>query len=694
MRVFSFIAVPGISLLSLGFIQSSFGAHSEYIEEIVVRGELVTFNKATTISAKEHSATDSAKLLPSIPGANVNSNGAITGIAQYRGLYGDRVNVHLDNSPALTGGPNAMDSPLSYTPPLLLENIVVSRGIASVASGQETLGGQITANLNRGQFGSDSSFNASGGLFTRYNSGSEGVSHAIVGHLANQTHKLSLLASYDEGDDTDAGDDIEIDGTEYQRERYDLSYGFRTGETEVVAFVGRLDTKDTGTPALPMDIDYIESDLAGINVNTLVSDIKIKAHVAYGHVDHVMTNFAMRAPASPMMFRSTKAIGRNLAYGLQAGIPLAEGEITLGFDANEVIHDSDISNPNSAMFLIENFNNSERNSYGLFAQWKGDWGNTQLESGIRYNLIDMDSDAVSSSGLMGMMGMNAGNLAGRFNQSDRDEQYDNFDIVLKASQPLTEHTVAHIGVARKSRAPSYQESFLWLPLPAAGGLADGRSYIGNLDLDSEIAYELNIGLAWQQGNAYFTPELFYREIEDFIQGTPSTDMLANMVATMMSGNTALQFNNIDAEMYGLDAGWGYRINEQWRIDGVLSYVRGKRSDQNDDLYRVAPLNHRLTVSYETDRLGFKIESVIYAKQDKVSAFNNEQETAGYGLVNLDSFYRVAENIEIGLGVQNLFDRKHQDHLAGYNRNNLSEIAPGERLYGAGRNIYLEAKLTW
>ncbi len=652
------------------------------------------FDKATTISASERSATDSAKLLPSIPGANVNSNGAITGIAQYRGLYGDRVNVHLDNSPALTGGPNAMDSPLSYTPPLLLENIVVSRGIASVASGQETLGGQITANLNRGQFTDDAAFTASGGLFTRYNAGSEGVNHALVGQLANQTHKLSLLASYDKGNDTEAGDSTDIEGTEYQRERYDISYGFRTENTEVEAFVGRLDTKDTGTPALPMDVDYIEGDLAGLNVNTLVNDISLKAHVAYGHVDHVMNNFAMRTPASPMMFRATKAIGKNLAYGLQAEIPVIEGEITLGVDANEVIHDADISNPSSAMFLIKNFNYSERNSYGLFAQWKGDLGDYQLETGVRYNIIEMDSNDVSASGLMGMMGISAGNLANRFNQADLDEQYDNFDLVLKASRPINENTVAHVGLARKTRAPSYQERFLWLPLPAAGGLADGRSYIGNLDLDSEVAYELNIGVAWQTENIYFTPELFYKDIQDYIQGTPSTDMLANMVSTMMSGNPALQFNNINAELYGLDAGWGYRVNDHWRLDGVLSYVRGKRSDENDDLYRIAPLNHSLTLSYEADRFGIKIESVIYAKQDKVSAFNNEQKTSGYGLVNLDSYYRVADNMEIGLGVQNLLDKKHQDHLAGYNRNNRSDIALGERLYGAGRNIYLEAKLTW
>lgn len=687
------ITIP-VCLLGSLLTQVAQADHSEYIDEIVVTGELVQLDRQSNIAASELSATDSAKLLPTVPGANVNSNGAITGIAQYRGLYGDRVSVHLDNSPALTGGPNAMDSPLSYTPPLLLENIIVSRGITSVASAQETLGGHIAANLNRGSFSDSSEFTPRGGIFTRYNSGSDGVNHALVSQFANQSHKFSLLASYDEGDDTEASNGDDLGGTEYQRERYDLSYGYRFGATEVEAFVGRLDTNDTGTPALPMDILYIESDLAGLNISTEINDIRIEAHAAYGHVDHVMTNFEMRSPASPMQFRSTKAIGRNWAYGIQAAIPLEHGELKLGFDANETLHDADISNPNNAMFLIKNFNQSERDSYGLFLQWNGDLGDWQLESGIRYNLIDMDSDTTSAAGMMGMMGMNANMLANNFNGAGRDEEYDNVDLVLKASKPFSEHLVGHIGVARKTRAPSYQERFLWLPLPAAGGLADGRSYIGNLDLDSEVSYELNIGFSWKSESVYFTPEIFYRDIEDYIQGTPSTNMVANMVATMMSGNPALQFNNIDAEMYGFDAAWGYRINDQWRLDGVLSYVRGKRTDETDDLYRVAPLNHRMSLSYQREQYGIQIESVIYAKQDKVSAFNNEVETSGYGLVNLDAYYRISQNIEVGLGVQNLFDKEHRDHLAGYNRNNNSDIPVGERLYGAGRNIFVEAKLTW
>ncbi|HPQ87734.1 MAG TPA: TonB-dependent receptor, partial [Gammaproteobacteria bacterium] len=43
------------------------------------------------------SIIDTPEVLKKIPGANVNRNGPLSGIAQYRGLFGNRVNVQIDN---------------------------------------------------------------------------------------------------------------------------------------------------------------------------------------------------------------------------------------------------------------------------------------------------------------------------------------------------------------------------------------------------------------------------------------------------------------------------------------------------------------------------------------------------------------------------------------------------------------------
>ena len=196
-----------------------------------------------------------------------------------------------------------------------------------------------------------------------------------------------------------------------------------------------------------------------------------------------------------------------------------------------------------------------------------------------------------------------------------------------------------------------------------------------------------------QWHCLFHPAAVYRNVDDYIQGAAAANPVANMVSTALSGAPALQFTNVDAELYGLDAGYGIAFNQHWRLDGNLSYVRGQRTDATDDLYRVAPLNNRLALGYRQDKLGLQLESVLYASQSNVSGFNNEQSTAGYGLVNLRAHYNINSQVTLSGGIENLFDKRYRDHLAGYNRIGNSDVAVGERLFGTGQNIYLSVRLT-
>ena len=687
-------ALASIFLATLTTNTSVYAEHSD-MEEINITKQQTKSVLSLEISPNNEPVVDAAALLKKVPGANINDNGPITGIAQYRGLYGDRVSINIDHAPSLTGGPNSMDTPLSYTPPMLLKSLNVYRGIAPVSVAQESLGGHITANLDRGQFASSNEIEFSGGVSSRFNSTSDGFSNALKSVLANDTHKLSVLASHDEGDETHFDSNDEIGGTQYRRSRYDISYGWKNDDTAIEIYGGQLDTRDTGTPALPMDINYIDSDMVGINLTKSFDDVLLSGHLSYNHVDHLMDNFSQRLAPMPAMFRQTNATAHNTAWSFQAKLPLAigssDGFLTVGTDGNETIHEATITNPNNTMFEIKNFEEVERDSYGIFTEWEGNIGNWKIETGIRYTRASMDSGDVSASG---MMGVNAGLLATDFNGGDLDEDYHSIDLVLNASRELNSNTTLNLGLGRKNRAPSYQERYLWLPMPATGGLADGRSYIGNLDIDKETAYEVTVGIDWISQNAWANPQVFYRYIDDYIQGVPSTNTVANMVSTMMSGNSALMFDNIDAEMYGADLGYGYKLSDHFSIEGTLSYVRGKRDDEDDNLYRVAPLNNRLALVYAGHATELKIESVLYAKQSKVSSFNDEEKTSGYGIINLLGNHQLSRQLTVSAGVENLFDHKYQDHLAGYNRNGDSDVAVGDRLPGAGRNLYVSFAYNW
>ena len=671
--------------------------HSHDIEEITIQA----FPLASQISGSPRSnplhSPDSAELLKRIPGANNNANGVITGIAQYRGMYGDRLSVKLDQAPTLSGGPNAMDSPLAYAPAGLLQELTVYRGVTPVSAAQESIGGHMVAEFNRGSFGSETDIEVSGFAKAQLTDNGSQSNSDMQLVVANNQHRFSFLGSHNEGDNIDAGDNKTVAGSQHQRDRFDLAYGWKSDATELTVFAGKLDISNSGTPALAMDIVSVETDLAGMTHSTQVDNATINMSLAWADVTHSMDNFSLRtAPAMTMDYRSNLATADNLSWSLNAQLPLAFGELKIGTDGNLSSHDSTITNPSNVMFQLLNFNGTQRDILGLFAELNGDIGDWGYQAGVRQNRTSLNSGEVTSSGMMGMMGNAANMLAMQFNQADRNLDYDTTDLVLKFNRSLDTETALTIDLGIKNRAPAYQETFLWLPLPITAGLADGRSYVGNLSLKHETASEISIGLSKKNARFSIYPQIFYRQIDDYIQGVASTGMAANMVSNMMSGAAALSYENTDAEIYGADANWNYRINHNWSADGVVSYVRGKRTDIADDLYRIAPANARFSLRYQPDQgaLQLMVESIVYARQKHVASYNNEAQSNGFGIINIGANWSITENIQLRSGVRNLFDRFYTAHLSGRNRSGDSDIVIGEAIPGLGRAVYLSMAINF
>jgi iron complex outermembrane receptor protein len=677
-------AACAAALIFPAIIAAQENGEKKETEEIVVLGRAVV-TSATEVQVEREFIIDAATVLKDIPGANVNRNGVVTGIAQYRGMYGDRVAIGIDSLAIVSGGPNAMDTPLSYMSPMITEELVVDRGIASVSSAPESIGGHINTKLARGHF-SDGGAGMSGTLGTRYTDNG-GISTS-AGRLtvANERHRASIVAEFDNGDDisTPAG---EIRPSMLTRDRYDVSYAFSNRGTDFLVFAGRLDTTDAGTPALPMDIRFIETDLYGLQFSTAVTDrVRLESRFAYNDVEPLMDNFTLRSAPIPMMFRQNLTHGSGSQFTVSGLFDFNGSSIRVGVDGIMAEHDSVITNPNIAMFRVNNFNNIQRDVAGLFVELNRGFESSSMEMGLRYKQVNTGAGQVGAMGMPAPMQANVDMLADAFNSADRDLDWDSVDFVVKYHRDLSDTTEWLLEFGSKTRAPSYQELYLWLPLQATGGLADGRTYIGDLALDEERSNEVVVGIATAVGRLSLAPQIFYRDIGDYIQGIPATNMLANMVSTMMSGAPALQFANVDAEIWGADIAWKYELNDRWFLDGIATWSRGRRTDVSDNLYRLAPFNGSVGLTYAADSWSVKPEFVYYASQDKVSTFNTEQTTDSYELVNVAFEWTPTESWRIEARIDNLFDETYQDHLTGINRAMGSDIPVGERLYGAERTV--------
>ncbi|NHO64084.1 TonB-dependent receptor [Aestuariicella hydrocarbonica] len=696
-------------LLASALVLTQLPVFADALPTVSVEESIWPFAVHHTATTADIHAADTASALQALAGAAVNRNGGLTGIAQYRGSSGDRVNVTIDGASIGSGGPNAMDTPLSYIPASQLASLAIVRGTASVSEGQETLGGHIAATSYQGEFTDSAAADLNGRIHTNWHSQNRGSSSSLQIIGANQNYKAGFSGSYDHAEDSIfAGGNI--DSTRYERRRHDVFYGYRQQDTEVNIKLGQNNTGDSGTPALPMDITAIDSDLASVDASTQAFDMLLSWHSSYSDIDHTMDNFSLR-PQPVMGPRQTNATGRQVAHKLMATRTLDNSLIRIGTDYSDTTHHALLTNPDMALFEIQNFNHAERTISGVFAEWQQSRGALSWELGARFNRVEMAAGEVSAflgagvSGMMdmGMMTTMANMLAMAFNNSKRHLTDHNRDLVLKMAYQLSDTLSVNASLSHKQRAPSYQERYLWLPLQATGGLADGYTYLGNLDLESETARELNLGLDYRTEDGYLSLQTFYREVDDYIQGTlyqASGNMMidnavAMFAAMMSSGNPALQYNNINARLYGGELTYGLQLNPHWSLSGSLNYIRGQRADSDDDLYRIAPLNHRIALNYQQDQWSVRLVSEMFDQQPHVSDYNREAKTSGYGVLHLSASYDLSDALQLRAGIDNLADKRYRDHLAGYNRVRGNEdIAVGERLYGTGRSAILGLTYHW
>jgi len=270
----------------------------------------------------------------------------------------------------------------------------------------------------------------------------------------------------------------------------------------------------------------------------------------------------------------------------------------------------------------------------------------------------------------------------RFNSRDHQQDEINLDVTATLRHLPNRHSTYELGFARKNRAPNIVEWFLWTPLSASAGQADGRSYLGDLDLGSETSHQVAFtadyhGTNWQ---VRITP--FYNHVTDFIQGTPIPRLDANQ-------QPVLQYQNFDdVQLYGVDATASWDVTRQLTLRGTLSYVRGRNLDTDDNLYRVAPLRGTLAADLHWGIALATAEVVLADRQNKVAQYNDEPPTPADALLNLRTRFQFNRHLELELGLNNVFDTDYADHLGGINRVADSDVAVGQPLPGIGRSLYV------
>jgi len=632
--------------------------------------------------------------------------------------------VRVDGMLIHGGGPNWMAPPLHHIPAGLMEELVVEQGIPSIATGGG-IGGAATAYWKRPAYNSGSGWDFSGDTEASFGSADRGSSYSGVFGLSSDTQRIYAVGSFDQGDDYESARG-KVDATEYDRDVFGLGYGFKSGMNEFEFNLHRIETEDTGTPSLPMDIDWFETNVWNFSYKTEISNVGLEIRVYGSDIDHGMSNSLLRpAPDfSSLMLppflgddkRAVHAESEESGFKISLDWAVGNGTVLAGIEGKDATNDMTVSDPDFAPFFVNNFNGTDVEILSAFGQWSSLLGNGwYLEAGIRFEEVDMSTGTVDAFPAtlvdmnpamwpMGTPPRAVWMLREGFNAADRSQSDSNFDWVTKARYQATDNLVVELGLAQKTRSPLYQERYLWIPLEANAGLGDGNNYVGNPFLKPEESQQIELGLDWDYGDFYFSPRFYRRKVDGFIQGVPSMNMAVVGVSENANGDpTPLVFANTDAKFSGLDLTIGATINANWRFEGIASTVKGDRNDINDHLYRIAPATARFSFYYETGDFSAKLEQVFVAGQNDLSRTNtfdpdngnnSYADTGSYNLSNVFLTWLINDGLTISTGAENVFDEDYTDHLTGFNRVIGSEVPRGSRMFGPGRNFFGRLKYQW
>lgn len=660
---------------------------------------IVTAQRTTALNldreADEELATgpDAVAFIARQPGMALVDNGALSGQVQMRGLFGERILLRINGQHFATGGPNAMDPAMHYAPMALIDRVEIARGTSPVRDGPG-LGGGVNAVLKRARFNNVDALAPQVDISAQYRSVDGSVSAGGIVGLATDRVRFGAIASWEQGDDMRFPRG-RVGGTGFKRAVYGIHSGFQTETGEISLEYRRQDTGRSGNPPFAMDIIYFHTDFLRAKFEGEVADkLTLEAHSDYSGVKHRMNNFALRPTPAVAATRQSDTFADTLGAGLSLRFGSADEHIRIGGDFEAIDKGFMLYNPLSPTFFIYPLDRAKSDRIGAFAEVRAMLGLVDAELGVRVDRHGASSEA-PRFGLGVPMG--PANLARTFANADRKWSGTSVDAALRLSADFDEIT-PRLTLARKTRSPSLIELFAWLPTEASGGLADGNIYVGSPTLKIEKAWLAEAGFDWNNDTAYARPLVYYRRLDNFIQGVPfdATPGVLNtpveMVSAASGDATPLRFANVDAEIYGADIAFGTRIAGPIRLDGIASYVSGKRVDIDDNLYRIAPANARIALAWEAERWSLAAEVLAVAKQRKVSTTNAEVPSKGYATCNLFGHWIMRDGLRLDAGVENLFDKYFVEHLAGYNRNSGSDVALGARLPGAGRSAFV--RLRW
>lgn len=597
-------------------------------------------------------AHDGAEYLETIPGFATVRKGGSGGDPMFRGMAGSRLSILSDGAMILGGCSARMDAPTAYIFPETYDEITVIKGPQSVKYGPSGSAGTVLFQRNNtrlAQPGWSGNASATVGAWGR----NDQVFDAHAGTPAFYVRgaaSRSSMGNYQDGD----GQTVH---SEYMRWNMDTAFGWTPNATTRLELTAGASDGHAAYADRAVDGAKFLRTGGGVTFEktrpgALLSRIDVAA--SYNYVDHIMDNYSVRQfQATPMtMFRSSMNPDRT-TYGGRAATTwtTAKATVETGADLQVNEHTGRMSMRQDAMPVesLARVADARFTTAGVFAEL--DYraaARTRWVSGLRIDRAE-GTDLRQTVALSMMSSMP--NPTADSQRSD----------VLPSGFSRIEHGLAtmpaslYIGVGHVRRFPDY-----WELITKESGAS-----LSAFGTRPEATTQVDAGAQIKRGSTSAYLSAYASRIDDFILIESNVAKSAGMMGTRLASIT----RNVDARTVGAEAGVTQRFGTGWSADGSLAWVRGSNVTDGGALAQIPPLETRLGLQYDHDRLSLGALARLVAAQHRIAVNQGTivgqdfRATEGFTVLSANAGWRLTSALQLTAGVDNLLNENYAEHIS-------------------------------
>ena len=608
-----------------------------------------------------------AETLDGTPGVSFSNWGPSIGRPVIRGMSADRIRIMQNGINSLDVSSFSSDHAVAIDP-LIIEQIDIIRGPATVLYGGGTVGGVVNAIDHR--IPRQKITGATGRAVTRFGGANSERSSAVVGdvglgnfviHLDAYTRKTGNLniPGYSVSGKL-ARSDSEIGRNQYGKKGQLRNSGSDTDGGAIGAsyffekgYVGMSYAKhdsETGNPLTPTGFFDLETNRWDLHsefhdLDGFFNHFKFKmAHTDYKHDEH-------HEPGEIENTFENRGLDGTLELGHHA-IAGMSGVVGVHFE------NSTFKQPNGVLLP-----NANTDSQSVYVYEELPINEHKLTLGFRRGNHDVKRNAFTGDGGCSISYTDlvdcdaSGGVEDDQSFGETEKTFQTNNAAIGGVYKINQNWSLNSNLAHSERAPAFFELF-----PYGAHHATAQVHKGNENLNTELSNTIDFQIKWKGNGHSFNIGPYYTKFNRFIGIFNTGNELYHLHEgeDEAEGMSVFQYRSVGATFKGLEFDGNYQINDQFDFSYKGDYVRAEQ-DNGDDLPRISPLRLGAGIAYEKNNWYARLDVLRAFAQDNIAA--HELKTDAYTNVTAFASYQlpVEYNLQFFLKGYNLLDQDIRDH---------------------------------